>query len=124
MEVESNQTLEIENESVLSLFSIGELDKIFEFYPSDGDTGYMKSFDPTDFNAIQETIEKYGFVVVKNVLTKEQCDITIDEFFWDINRRAEYLQKEPVDRNVPRTWESCNFPAGNKGNINNVTNII
>jgi len=74
----------------------------------------MKSFETTQFEEIKSALSKYGFVVVRNILTPEQCSKTIDEFFFDLNRRAEYTQKEIISPDDPKTWETCNFPTKSK----------
>lgn len=92
-----------------------ELDTIFEFYPKEeGETGFMKSFAPTDFESIKHALEKYGFAVVDDIVEPNQCDKTVEEFFFDVNRRAEYFQKEIVDPSKPQTWENENFTTREK----------
>lgn len=91
---------------------VGDTDyeRVFARYPSDGQ-GYMQSLAHDDFAGIKETLDRYGFVVVRDIISPEQCARSVDDFFMDINRRAQYYQREPVLRDVPRTWESANFPA-------------
>lgn len=48
----------------------------------------MVSYDSEDFESWSSCIQKYGFVVLKNIFTPEQCDLTTEEFFRDINQRA------------------------------------
>lgn len=82
--------------------------KIFEPYPKMPD-GYMEAYQHTEVAQFKAALEKYGFVVIK-LLDNEQCDKTVPEFFWDINRRATN-QKEPLHPDKPWTWETCNWPA-------------
>ena len=44
--------------------------------------GYVKSFSIDELDKAKEFFDEYGFMVVNNVLTQEECNLTIDEI-WD-----------------------------------------
>lgn len=48
--------------------------------PIDGE-GYIQAFSVEESKEINEFFEKFGFVVVRDVLTKEECDATIDDMW-------------------------------------------
>lgn len=87
---------------------------IFEFYPTTPD-GYMKSYLPNQFEEYKAALKKYGFFVVK-VVESEQCDATVPELFFDLNRRAQRdgRQQTPILPDDPSTWENINFPSQKK----------
>jgi hypothetical protein len=60
-------------------------DRVFARYPSDGQ-GYMQSLACDDFGGIKETLDRYGFVVVRDIISPEQCAKSVQEFFDDVNR--------------------------------------
>ena len=62
------------------------------------DDGFVRSFDVEDENGIKDFLNEYGFVTIKDVLTTEQCDATIDEF-WESN------ESQGLKRDDPSTWE-------------------
>jgi len=55
----------------------------------------VQSFSTDDPTAIQDFFEKWGFVVVKNVLNDEEIQKTVDGFWNDSG----------MDKNNPKTWE-------------------
>jgi len=63
-------------------------------FPVD-EEGYVQSFSTDDPGAIQAFFEKWGFVVVKNVLNDEEIQDAI-EGFWN---------ESGMDKNNPKTWD-------------------
>lgn len=43
---------------------------------------YTKSFEISDVEEIANYFDKYGYVVIDNVLGQEDCNLTVDEC-WD-----------------------------------------
>lgn len=67
--------------------------------------GYCISFAPESEEEISNFFKKYGVVVVKDILTEEECTKTEDEIWEFISRHT----NDSVQRNVPESWE--NWPA-------------
>jgi hypothetical protein len=59
--------------------------------------GFCISFLANESQQVHDFFNEYGFVVLRNVLTQEQCDATLDEF-WEQHRAA------GVDKDLPETW--------------------
>ena len=45
------------------------------------DEGYVQSFLATETEAVQSFFSTYGFVVIRDALSSEQVDATLEEFF-------------------------------------------
>lgn len=43
--------------------------------------GYIQAFGVEETKEIKQFFEKFGFVVIRDVLTKEECDVTIDDMW-------------------------------------------
>eukprot|EP00761_Pharyngomonas_kirbyi_P000218 gb/GECH01000218.1/.p1 GENE.gb/GECH01000218.1/~~gb/GECH01000218.1/.p1 ORF type:complete len:394 (+),score=114.50 gb/GECH01000218.1/:1-1182(+) len=76
----------------------------YHFQPSPvpvDEEGYVEAFEVEQQEEIKAFFEKYGVVVVKNVLNKEEYEKTEEEI-WDFLKRhsKDYL----LDRNDPLTW--------------------
>jgi len=72
------------------------------------DPSYIKSFDLSLPNAEQEILsffDEFGFVVVRNVLTEQQCNNTTNDLFSTI----ESLSGSKFNRSSPSTWS--NWPS-------------
>eukprot|EP01095_Lingulamoeba_sp_RSL-Kostka_P001398 TRINITY_DN11979_c0_g1_i3.p1 TRINITY_DN11979_c0_g1~~TRINITY_DN11979_c0_g1_i3.p1 ORF type:complete len:220 (+),score=68.45 TRINITY_DN11979_c0_g1_i3:38-697(+) len=75
--------------------------------------GFVKDFSVDDIEGIVDFFNEYGFVVVKNVLTDEECDQSIEEI-WNY-----ILDISPgVERDNPETWERS-WPGTRIGFIGN-----
>eukprot|EP01091_Cochliopodium_minus_P004263 TRINITY_DN1415_c0_g2_i1.p1 TRINITY_DN1415_c0_g2~~TRINITY_DN1415_c0_g2_i1.p1 ORF type:complete len:365 (-),score=100.75 TRINITY_DN1415_c0_g2_i1:483-1577(-) len=71
-------------------------------YPVEVDNeGYTKSFSLEELDKAKEFFDDFGFVVVNNVLTNEECELTIDEIWEDV----EETEFSNVKRNDPKTWD-------------------
>lgn len=88
-----------------------EWDTIFQFYPTTDD-GFVESFEPSDFSTWNKILEKYGFVVLKNVRSHDQCDNTVAEFFDDLNRRAEVGYNINATNDRTGTTKTQNWSKG------------
>ncbi|KAL0482534.1 hypothetical protein AKO1_002855 [Acrasis kona] len=67
------------------------------------DKEFCLSFDQKDVEGYKEFFDKYGFVVIRNVLTESEVDDTVDEI-WN--------EAKPASRNDPNTWNSkYNWPG-------------
>jgi len=62
--------------------------------PTDDD-GFVQSFEVNDAPGAQNFFDTYGFVVIRNVLTDKEIEMTLDEFF-DLH--------SGLDKNNPETW--------------------
>lgn len=69
------------------------------------ENGYMKSFSVEEPQEYKEFFDKYGFVVIRDVVTDEDCSISHDEI-WESLR----AQDEGIDRNEPNTWSEEHWP--------------
>eukprot|EP01064_Diplonema_japonicum_P007436 TRINITY_DN15063_c0_g1_i1.p1 TRINITY_DN15063_c0_g1~~TRINITY_DN15063_c0_g1_i1.p1 ORF type:complete len:327 (+),score=34.81 TRINITY_DN15063_c0_g1_i1:59-982(+) len=63
------------------------------------DDGFIKSFSLDEPASILDHMDKYGFVVVRDVLTSEQCEATMDEF-WATGA------KQGLDKHDRATWDT------------------
>lgn len=54
---------------------------------------YTTSFDISDVHGIVNYFDTYGYVVIDNVLSQEECDLTVDEC-WD------YLIKRGISKHL------------------------
>jgi ectoine hydroxylase-related dioxygenase (phytanoyl-CoA dioxygenase family) len=68
--------------------------------PIDAD-GYIISYEPDDHKGIKQFFDHYGFVVVRDVLNKQECQATIDEI-WETHSG---MSGGMVKRDDARTWE-------------------
>lgn len=66
--------------------------------PKDND-GFVQDFSVDQVDEIQAFFEKYGFVVVRQVLTEKECNKSIDEIWEFLQRRY-----KTIERDDPRTW--------------------
>lgn len=67
--------------------------------------GYMKSFTINDCDEYKKFFDKYGFVVIQDIITPTECSTCIDEVW-------ESLQsKNPtIDKNNPQSWTEEYWP--------------
>jgi len=73
--------------------------------PVDGE-GYCKAFDVKEVEEFCAFFEKYGVVVIKDVLTEEECSRSESEV-WDlIGRMSRNKRGGEIKRDDPDTWES------------------
>jgi hypothetical protein len=64
--------------------------------------GFVVSYELSDETNIKRFWEDYGFVVIRNLITDDQINRTIDEM-WN----TPYLLNRPgIDRSDPSTWEN------------------
>jgi hypothetical protein len=63
--------------------------------PTDQD-GYVISFDSKESDQIKAFFDEFGFVVIRDVLTKEEVEQSIQEI-WDVELIS-------IDRTRPNTW--------------------
>eukprot|EP01091_Cochliopodium_minus_P006810 TRINITY_DN16789_c0_g1_i1.p1 TRINITY_DN16789_c0_g1~~TRINITY_DN16789_c0_g1_i1.p1 ORF type:complete len:430 (+),score=124.27 TRINITY_DN16789_c0_g1_i1:175-1464(+) len=61
--------------------------------------GYVVAFEVSQGDEIKEFFDKYGVVVVKNVVTEEDCNNSVEEF-WDFLER----HNKGLDRNNKASW--------------------
>eukprot|EP01114_Cavostelium_apophysatum_P001727 TRINITY_DN11507_c0_g1_i1.p1 TRINITY_DN11507_c0_g1~~TRINITY_DN11507_c0_g1_i1.p1 ORF type:complete len:369 (-),score=71.91 TRINITY_DN11507_c0_g1_i1:27-1082(-) len=65
--------------------------------------GFVASFSLEEPEEIKQFFQKFGFVVIKDVLTKEECNQTIDDIWNFLHNKAQ------VKRENPKTWENGNW---------------
>jgi hypothetical protein len=63
--------------------------------------GYVQSYDPDDFDGILEALERYGVVVVHNVLNADAIQQSIDAIWSNPE-----LESRGVVRENPQTWNN------------------
>jgi len=61
--------------------------------------GYIQSFSIDQVEQFKQFFTKFGFVVVRDILNKEECQATISEI-WDI------VEGQGFDRNSPSGWNT------------------
>eukprot|EP01084_Bolivina_argentea_P189164 325393_1 len=88
-----------------------EWNKIFEKYPIDKDN-YGVAFEYNDEKTWLPLLRKYGFVVIGNILSAEECDKTVDGMFEDFNKRNKKDLR--IDLNDYKTWDNKYWPAPNR----------
>ena len=67
--------------------------------------GYIKSFTVKDYKEYKAFFDKYGFVVIRDVISKDACEASIDEVWQSLK------EKDPaIDRNNPQTWTEQHWP--------------
>jgi len=71
--------------------------------PTDSE-GYLQSFTVNQVNEFKQFFNEFGFVIVRDVLTREQSKSTIEEI-WDI---LEEQGNKKVSRFVPSSWDMPN----------------
>jgi hypothetical protein len=83
------------------------------------DKRFIHSFDLKEENEILSFLDKYGFVVIKNILSEEEVNETVSDI-WDnlelkygeqnkkVKSTLEGLGVKTVDRNDKTTWEIQN----------------
>jgi hypothetical protein len=78
-------------------------------------SGDTARFDVEDTESWLQYLDSHGYVVIKNVASKEECD-TAMTLFWD------FLESVPgfeIKRNDPTTWEDKHwFPSSEHGIAN------
>lgn len=63
--------------------------------------GFLKSFSLSQLEEANKFLEDFGFVVIDGVLTKEECNATIDEI-WEVVKEQ---TQGKMDRNDASTWD-------------------
>ena len=64
------------------------------------DEGYVQSFDVENEAAIKEFFDEYGFVVVRDVFTAEECATTVDDIWEVVQEKA----GKHIKREDPSSW--------------------
>ena len=49
--------------------------------------GYTKSFSLNELDKAKEFFDEYGFLVVNDVITKKECEKTIDEIWETVKKK-------------------------------------
>ena len=91
--------------------SPSDWNRIFEPYPMEDD-GYAVSFEYDDSTRWMPMLERYGFVVLSNVMTHTECDETIRALFEEMNLRNKANLMIKLDD--PTTWEKEYWPSSRK----------
>jgi hypothetical protein len=85
--------------------------------PKDSE-GFIVSFQVHEVEGIKKFFDEYGLVVVRDILSKEECEKTEDEV-WDYIKQSCYdanrylVLISILFRNDPSTWQH-NWPWGGK----------
>ena len=86
----------------IHIHSLGETrDPRFPYAPRDSE-GFTVSFDLEQEKEIHDFYDKYGFVVIKDVLSKEELKSTEDDIWDTLSKMNEYIKKDD-----PFTWGKC-----------------
>eukprot|EP01094_Clydonella_sp_ATCC50884_P002954 TRINITY_DN1226_c0_g1_i1.p1 TRINITY_DN1226_c0_g1~~TRINITY_DN1226_c0_g1_i1.p1 ORF type:complete len:449 (-),score=133.42 TRINITY_DN1226_c0_g1_i1:125-1471(-) len=67
--------------------------------------GFVRSFAADDTEGIRAFFERYGFVVVDNVLSSAECERTVDEMWQEMEHTVREYYFKSVDAFDPSTWE-------------------
>lgn len=76
------------------------------------DYRFIKSFDVDESMEILEFFQEYGFVVIKNALTSNECCSTISEMFEHVKKSCPSF--DPNDKNTWSEWKSESFGMSGK----------
>lgn len=70
--------------------------------------GFVTSFALDDTEDVLSFFRAHGFVVIRDVLSNEECEVSCDEVWTSL------LQMAPgvIKRDEPQTWGECNWPRG------------
>lgn len=80
--------------------STGYLPPVYQI-PKDSED-YLQSFSLNEEEEIKKFFTEYGFVIIRDVLSKEDCKLTIDEM-WSI------LEGYDIKRDDIETWDNRNW---------------
>ena len=70
------------------------------------DEGFTKSFSIKETAEFLEFFQKYGFVVIRDIVdSQSQIENTVDEI-WNLLR----VLNSKIDKNDSSTWEDANWP--------------
>jgi len=73
--------------------------------------GFVQSFTVDQQEEYLAFFEKFGFVVVDNVLTQDEVDDTVDEVWQYLEGdKWGFKNAQMVDRNNPLTWDDDSWP--------------
>lgn len=91
-----------------------EWSALFPRYPETSD-GFVKSLQPHEHEAIRQTLDTYGLVVVQ-AFSPEVCSATIDAMFEEVNAQVAALGKDTpaVHPEQSWTWDDRNWPVQSK----------
>ena len=64
------------------------------------DDKYVKSFTVDQKEQYKQFFDEYGVVVIRDILTKEECEKSVEEV-WDFLER----HHTKLNRNIPETWD-------------------
>lgn len=103
--------------------------KATTFAPVD-DENYVVSFDVAARNDWKAFLQRFGFVVLHDVLSAERCERTVASFWNAMNERAKQTQNNNNNNHIPnaendipnaelrsddwRTWETDRWPTKSK----------
>eukprot|EP00435_Cladocopium_sp_Y103_P025019 s7_g6.t1 len=97
-----------------------EWQSLFPRYPT-LENGFMHCFDSSDSEGMRGALQKYGFCVVK-VLTKDECEQSVQAMFEEINRLRiqKDLEGPLIDVEDHSTWQDKNWPSNCKFLVDSV----
>ena len=118
--MEENNVFEIKlkSESLKARGSPDDFDYSFALKraPLDED-GYVKAFSSSQLEEAKQFFSEYGFMVIKNALSTEECEKTINDI-WEYLELEKWKPKESnhtygIKRTDPNTWFVPNgWPGG------------
>lgn len=76
------------------------------------DCRFIKSFEVGESTEILQFFEEYGFVVIRNVLTPDECSQTIMEMFDHVKKSCPSF--DPNDKSTWSEWKSESFGMSGK----------
>ena len=65
------------------------------------ENGYIESFDASETDKYKEYFEKYGFVVIRDVIDSNHCEETINDVWNEIEKNS-----GGTKRDDPTTWKN------------------
>eukprot|EP01112_Ceratiomyxa_fruticulosa_P021297 TRINITY_DN7437_c0_g2_i1.p1 TRINITY_DN7437_c0_g2~~TRINITY_DN7437_c0_g2_i1.p1 ORF type:complete len:379 (-),score=87.38 TRINITY_DN7437_c0_g2_i1:186-1322(-) len=86
---------------------------VYQVPRDEQDPAFVLSFKIDDEKGIKEFFTQFGFVVVRDVLTKGECEDTINDIWEYIEQRKFTSYKSSsirVSRNDPTSWANNNWP--------------
>jgi len=107
--------ISIKNETLSS-----ELSKIYYPIPTDpSNSDFVQSFTVEQITEYKKFFHEFGFVVIRDIMTTEDCEATVDDIWKYLGKKgwiptkhltAEYLNEGIITRNDPHTWINKYWP--------------
>lgn len=75
-------------------------------------SGFVESFATSEVDKYLRFFDEYGFVIIRDVLTADECRATVDEVWRDVEKSSS--SEEPIKRDDPSSWGNDRWPQMQK----------